>query len=142
MSLTPLDESDKQAQSSESADSDGKSNSLLARILGRARSLVGRVVTAFGRLQLSDSPIEQRNRQLERTAGRKQRTTKPVTRTQSETESGGIAWSSADRTSSVEPDEADGPEIVATWDNTGLTLSEKGDDDAQISSDTWAEVER
>jgi len=145
MSLTPLDEADrKPAQGGPSAD-DGSDDDGPG-ILGRMRDVLGRVAAALsGGSPSGNTTVEsQDNAGSSRTRAR-ERT--PVAQSHSGSDARAaersLTWTDSTSGGPPEPDDGvDRPELVASWDDHGLTLSEAGDSSAAISSDTWTDIER
>jgi len=145
MSLTPLDESDRKPREGGPSADDGRDNGGLG-ILGRVRDVLGRVAAALSRgstpgdttVEAQDGPGQSGVRQHERT---------PVAQSHSGSDARAaersLTWAGAASGDHPEPDDqVDRPELVASWDDRGLTLSEAGDSGAAISSDTWTDIER
>lgn len=144
MSLTPLDETNGEPGDAEKPPSERESSgSIAGSLLGRVRTVLHSVVTSFGRpFQSPDAPIDVPQRRLDE-GDTGESTVRPVERSCHLVESESVAGQSASNVfASVEGEpSSDRPELVATWDESGLTLSEPGDSDARISSDTWTETE-
>lgn len=153
MSLTPLDEADGHpGEAEQPAGEDGTEAGVVGRLANRARGALGRLVRALGRPFQSGGPVvappPARSRPLD---GREERrdalAATPVERPSRHAERTG-GERSATSTDAVTPVEADAgppedrPELVASWDDEGLTLAEPGDPEARLSSDTWTEMER
>ena len=144
MSLTPLDESDRKPREGGPSADDGRDDGL--GILGRVRDALGRVAAALkGESGSQDTAIESD----EKTGGSelKRRDRTPVAQSHSGSDARAaersLTWAEGASGEPPEPDDSvDRPELVASWDDRGLTLSEAGDSSATISSDTWTDIER
>jgi len=146
MSLTPLDESDRESREGGTAAQNGEEDGALAGVIQRVREGIGRVLTALsGRSGSRETDIEPRETQsLAEQRGESaalDRADAPDAGARSAERS--LTWSGDGGGDPPEPaDPVERPELVASWDDDGLTLSEDGDDDTAISSDTWTDIER
>lgn len=151
MSLTPLDERDGHPGEDENPGVERETDrSVAERLLGRVRSAFGRLAAAVRRPFGSSATAVERppDRRLDddrdpgaTRPGRSTKRSPPVLGN----DDGARRSSTATVVDVVEPEtgpSGDRPELVASWDDGGLTLSEPGDADARISSDTWTEMER
>jgi hypothetical protein len=146
MSLTPLDESDRKSREGGTAAQNSDEDGALAGVMQRVRGALGRVLTALsGRSESRETSIEPRQTQ----SLAEQRGESAVLDMADTPGSGArsaersLTWSGEGGGDPPEPaDPVERPELVASWDDDGLTLSEDGDDETAISSDTWTDIER
>lgn len=144
MSLTPLDESDRKPREGGPSTDDGTDEGGPG-ILGRVRNVLGRVAAALsggsGQRETTIEPAE-----TDGTSGLRRRDHAPIAQSSSGSDARSaersLTWAGDRSGDPPEPDGPDRPELVASWDDQGLTLSEAGDSSAAISSDTWTDVER
>ena len=148
MSLTPLDESDRKPREGGPSTDDGSETGGLG-ILGRVRDVLGRVAAALTGSSGGSEPRETtvEARENDGTGGLGRRDHAPVARSRSGSDARAaersLTWTGNPSGDPPEPDEqVDRPELVVSWDDRGLTLSEAGDASAAISSDTWTDIER
>jgi hypothetical protein len=147
MSLTPLDESDRKHREGGRSADDGSDDGGPG-ILGRVRDVLGRVAAVLsGRSepQETTTAIESHGSSSPGGFGEPERA--PVARSPSGSDARAaersLTWASPSSEGPPEPeDPVDRPELVASWDARGLTLSEQGDSGRTLSSDTWTDVER
>jgi len=148
MSLTPLDESDgKPREGGPSADEESDDGS--PGILGRVRAVLGRVAAALTGGSDDSEPRETtiETHENDGAGGLRRRDQTPVAQSRPGSDARAaersLTWAGGASGDPPEPDDpVDRPELVASWDDRGLTLSEAGDSSAAISSDTWTDVER
>jgi hypothetical protein len=144
MSLTPLDESDRKPREGGSSADDGRDDGGLA-ILGRVRDALGRVAAALTGGSTPETTVEPQDNHG--TSGVRQRDRTPLAQSHSGSDARAaersLTWASDASGDPPDPgEEVDRPDLVATWDDRGLTLSEASDSGATISSDTWTDIER
>ena len=137
MSLTPLDESDKESREGGPAARNSEEDGALAEVIQRVRGALGRVVTALSsRSGSRETSVEQREGSTVLDGP-----DAPGSGARSAERS--LTWAGNGASEPPEPaDPVDRPELVASWGDDGLVLSEDGDEDAAISSDTWTDIER
>lgn len=150
MRNTPLDEPGSDSREGDDSPDRAVSGDGLGGFLGHVRTVVSRVGAAVAwLLGLSDATGENgdedeaaetgerrradgRTDRSKRTAGRDRDVTKPA-----------LAERGAEKPVPASSDEGprDRPELVARWHDDRLTLSEPDETGAQLSSDTWADVD-
>jgi len=137
MSLTPLDESDRESREGGPTARNSEEDGALAEAIQRVRGALGRVVTALpSRSGSRETSVEQREGSTV-----PDRPDAPGSGARSAERS--LTWTGNGASEPPEPaDPVDRPELVASWGDDGLVLSEDGDEDAAISSDTWTDIER
>ncbi|PSP49278.1 hypothetical protein BRC67_11295 [Halobacteriales archaeon QH_3_68_24] len=137
MSLTPLDESDRESREGGPAARNSEEDGALAEVIQRVRGTLGRVVTALSsRSGSRETSVEQREGSTVLDGP-----DAPGSGARSAERS--LTWTGNGASEPPEPaDPVDRPELVASWGDDGLVLSEDGDEDAAISSDTWTDIER
>ena len=142
MSLTPLDESDRKPREGGSSPDEESDDGGLG-IWGRVRDALGRVAAVLSGESEQDTTVEPAANTAASGFGERDRT--PVAQSHSGSDARAaersLTWAGGE--DPPEPDDpVDRPELVASWDDRGLTLSDAGDSSATISSDTWTDVER
>jgi hypothetical protein len=145
MSLTPLDESDRKPREGGPSPDDGRDDSRPG-ILKRAWDALGRVTAAItGGSPSEETTVEPRDDRGQNGGNRRAHT--PVAQSHAGSDARAaersLTWADGAAEKPPEPEDAvDRPELVASWDDRGLTLSEAGDSGATIASDTWTDIER
>ena len=137
MSLTPLDESDRESREGGPAARNSEEDGALAEVIQRVRGALGRVVTALSsRSGSRETSVEQRE-------GSTVLDRPDAASSGARSAERSLTWTGNGASEPPEPaDPVDRPELVASWGDDGLVLSEDGDEDAAISSDTWTDIER
>jgi len=140
MSLTPLDEREGNREGGRSTD-DGTDER--TGFLQRVRGVIGRVVAALsGGTDSRETNVVSDARRSEETKNDRGAGGRSSTALDAHTAERSLTWADDPTDDRPEPDErTDRPELVASWDDRGLTLSESDADEASISSDTWTDVE-
>jgi hypothetical protein len=140
MSLTPLDESEGPRESGRPTDDRTDER---PGILERVRGAIGRIVTALsGTAASRETQVGSDARRGGSSDGR-DGGDRSTTALEARTAERSLTWADDPTDDRPEPDDrVDRPELVASWDDSGLTLSEPDAGDASISSDTWTDVER
>lgn len=140
MSLTPLDESDSKPREGGRPPGDGTDDS--AGFLDRVRGVIGRVVAALsGGTDSRETTVAADERRdgastVQRGHG------DSGTALDARTAERSLTWAEDPEDDRPGGDDVDRPELVASWDDCGLTLSEPDGEESSISSDTWMDVER
>lgn len=148
MRNTPLDEPGSDSREGDDPPDRAASSDGLGGFLGRVRTAVSRVGAAVGWLfGLSNATGENEDEASEtverrRTTERTDRSTQTTDRGRDVTKPA-VADRPAEKPVPASSDEGprDRPELVARWHDDRLTLSEPDETGAQLSSDTWAEVD-
>lgn len=141
MSLTPLDEREDRREGGRPTD-DGTDER--TGFLQRVRGAIGRVVAALsGGTDSREIDVVSDARRSDETASDCDAGSRSTTTLDARTAERSLTWADDSTDDRPEPDDrADRPELVASWDDRGLTLSESDAGEASISSDTWTDVER
>jgi hypothetical protein len=141
MSLTPLDESEERREGGRPTDdrTDERTG-----FLQRVREAIGRVVTALsGATDSRETTLESDARRSSGTSNDRDSGDRSAAALDARTAERSLTWADDRTDDRPEPDDrTDRPELVASWDDRGLTLSEPDAGEASISSDTWTDVER
>lgn len=142
MSLTPLDESDREPREGGRPPDDRDDGR--AGLLGRVRGAIARAIAALSEGTDSQEPtVETGDGRDERDALEGDSDGRSATALDARTAERSLTW--ADEPGDDRPESDDGvdrPELVASWDDRGLTLSEQNAAETSISSDTWVDIER
>jgi hypothetical protein len=141
MSLTPLDESEERREGGRPTDdrTDERTG-----FLERVREAFGRVVARLsGGTDSRETPTRPDARRDSGTSSHEGRGDRSATALDAQTAERSLTWADDPTDDRPEPGERDDrPDLVASWDDRGLTLSEPDAGEASISSDTWTDVER
>jgi hypothetical protein len=142
MSLTPLDESEEEPREGgrPTDDRGDERPGFLQRIRGAIRRVVTTLSGATDSRETTAEPTGTRAGGGVRAGGDGGRS---ETALDARTAERSLTWADDRAEDPPEAEDAvDRPELVASWDDRGLTLSEPESGGASISSDTWTDVER
>ncbi|MEF8850834.1 MAG: hypothetical protein V5A44_01300 [Haloarculaceae archaeon] len=142
MSLTPLDESEGEPR--EGGRPTGDSSDEHTGFLGRVRGAIGRVFAALsGRADSREATVETGDRRSSGDPLELDGDGSSTTALDARSAERSLTWADGPEDDPRDSGETvDRPDLVASWDDRGLTLSESDASDASISSDTWTDVER